>query len=92
MMRTTTGEHEAIPFPVVSYTLHPLKVLRGRHNLTQQMLADFTQLSLSTIERAERGLPLQVYARQQLCAYFGKSVEELGLAICYPKTRTRRDV
>ncbi len=56
-----------------------LRLARRRHNLTQQLLADFTQLGLSTIERAERGLPLRLDSCRRLCDYFGMSAEELGL-------------
>lgn len=58
---------------------HPLRLIRRRHNLTQQMLADLTALSKSTIERAERGEPLSIYSCQQLCDYFRKTPEQLGL-------------
>jgi transcriptional regulator with XRE-family HTH domain len=58
---------------------HPLAVLRTQHNLTQQMLADFAQLSKPTIQRAESGLPIRAQSRQMLCDYFGRSAQELGL-------------
>ena len=59
--------------------LHPLKLERIKRHLTQRMLADFTCLGLSTIERAEAGKPLSFYVHSQLCQFFGKSSSELGL-------------
>lgn len=58
---------------------HPLRSERRRRNLSQQMLADFAELSLSTIIRAERGQPISAHARQRICEYLGKSSVELGL-------------
>ena len=64
----------------MSEKMHPLKkARRDHHNLTQQQLADFTGLTRSTIERAERGEPVSLYTRQKLCAYFDKTAQELGL-------------
>ena len=62
-----------------AYTVHPLKVARIQRNLTQQMLADFTQVSLTTIQRAERGEATSIYTHQRLCDYFGMNSVELGL-------------
>jgi transcriptional regulator with XRE-family HTH domain len=59
--------------------IHPLKAARLKRNLTQQMLADFTCLSVPTIKRAEKGKPVRVDVRRQLCEYFGMTAEELGL-------------
>jgi len=59
--------------------LHPLKSAREKRNLTQQMLADFTQMSKATVNRAERGEPISAENRRRICEFFGKSSEELGL-------------
>ena len=56
-----------------------LRQARIRRNLTQQLLADFTQLGLSTIERAERGQRIRMDSCRRLCEFFGASAEELGL-------------
>jgi transcriptional regulator with XRE-family HTH domain/tetratricopeptide (TPR) repeat protein len=58
---------------------HPLKLERDQRNLSQQQLADFTELSRSTIQRAERGRPIRPDARERLCQFFGLSSTELGL-------------
>lgn len=62
--------------------MHPLRRARKTHNnrmLTQEKLADLTGLSKSTIERAERGEPVSGYTQQQLCSFFEKTAQELGL-------------
>ncbi len=59
--------------------IHPLKVARERHNLSQKQLADFTQLGLATIQRAERGKALRPDVRQRLSDYFDISSLDLGL-------------
>ncbi len=60
---------------------HPLRVARMNlpRPLTQQQLADFAEVSISTIERAERGGPISIDSIQRLCKYFGKDARELGL-------------
>lgn len=64
----------------------PLKIARLKLGYTQQMLADFTQLSVPTIKRAEAGCPLRPDTVHQLCQYFSSRYrrevlpEELGLA------------
>ena len=46
----------------------------------QQQLADFAEkLSLSTIERAERGEPIRVDNIERLCICLQKTPEQLGL-------------
>jgi DNA-binding XRE family transcriptional regulator len=65
--------------------IHPLRKARKRLGYTQEMLADFTQLSKSSIERAEASKPLSSVVIQSLCRFFteeyGRKVtpEELGL-------------
>ncbi|GHO78431.1 hypothetical protein KSD_62020 [Ktedonobacter sp. SOSP1-85] len=56
-----------------------LRLERMRKSWTQQQLADFAEVSLSTIERAERGEPIRVDSIQRICSCLNKSPEELGL-------------
>ncbi|GHO93851.1 hypothetical protein KSF_038990 [Reticulibacter mediterranei] len=69
-------------------SVHPLKLARMQRNLSQQMLADFTGLSTPTIKRIESGKPARVDVRRQLCEYFGKTSEELGL---YDRSEAARE-
>jgi transcriptional regulator with XRE-family HTH domain len=61
--------------------IHPLRTasLNLPRPLTQQQLADFASVSVSTIERAERGEPISIDSIQRICEYFGKGAGELGL-------------
>src|SRR5712691_10680507 len=61
--------------------MHPLRATRLNLSrpLTQQQLADFTELSLATIQRAERSISIGIDAQQRLCDYFNKTAQELGL-------------
>lgn len=56
-----------------------LRQARQYKGWSQQQLADFAVLSLSTIERAERGEPLRGDSIQRLCACLHKTPEQLGL-------------
>jgi transcriptional regulator with XRE-family HTH domain len=56
-----------------------LRAARQQRGWNQQQLADFAVLSLSTIERAERGASIRVDSIQRLCACLGKTPEQLGL-------------
>jgi transcriptional regulator with XRE-family HTH domain len=56
-----------------------LRTARQQRGWNQQQLADFAELSLSTIERAERGASIRVDSIQRLCACLGKTPEQLGL-------------
>jgi transcriptional regulator with XRE-family HTH domain len=56
-----------------------LRTARQQRGWNQQQLADFAELSLSTIERAERGESLRVDNIQRLCACLRKTPEQLGL-------------
>src|SRR5947209_3060426 len=59
---------------------HPLRQARLRKGWTQQELADFAQVSVTSIERAERGEPLRVDICSRICKCLGKEKpEELGL-------------
>src|SRR5216684_2576475 len=71
---------------------HPLRVARLSLSrpLTQQQLADFAEVSISTIERAERGDPIRVDCQQRICAYLNKTPQELGLQMI-GKRREKRD-
>src|SRR5947209_6232419 len=60
--------------------VHPLRQERLRKGWTQRQLADFAQVALSSVERAERWEPLRVDICQRLCQTLGKErPEELGL-------------
>ena len=56
-----------------------LRTARRYKGWNQQQLADFAELSLSTIERAERGKPIRVDSIQRLCSCLNKTPEQLGL-------------
>lgn len=56
-----------------------LRAARHHKGWNQQQLADFAGLSLSTVERAERGESMRVDSIQRLCACFQKTPEQLGL-------------
>ncbi len=56
-----------------------LRIERRKHGWSQQQLADFAEVSLSTVERAERGEPIRVDSIQRLCASLEKDPEHLGL-------------
>ncbi|MBV9689135.1 MAG: helix-turn-helix transcriptional regulator [Ktedonobacteraceae bacterium] len=60
--------------------VHPLRLERLKRSWTQQELADFAQVSLSSVERAEQGRPLRVDICRRLCDCLGKTKpQELGL-------------
>ena len=56
--------------------LHAARLQKG---WSQQQLADFAGLSLSTIERAERGEPIRADNMERLCTCLQKTPEQLGL-------------
>src|SRR5437588_1221199 len=60
---------------------HPLRLARMNlpRPLTQKQLADFAGVSVSTVERAERGEPISIDSIQRICEYLGKDARELGL-------------
>jgi DNA-binding Xre family transcriptional regulator len=58
---------------------HLLRTERLRRAWTQRQLADFAGISLSTVERSERGEPIRVDCIQRLCECLSKTSEELGL-------------
>ena len=63
-----------------------LRAERLRHGWTQQQLADFAGISLSTVERAEKGEFIRVDCIQRLCECLSKTSEELGLLKIDEKT------
>jgi transcriptional regulator with XRE-family HTH domain len=56
-----------------------LRAARLQNRWSQQQLADFAGVSLSTVERAERGEPSRVDNIERLCACLQKTPEQLGL-------------
>jgi len=56
-------------------TKHPLRMMRERHNLSIDALAEATNLSRRTILRAEQGYAIYPGSRGLLCAYFTKLEE-----------------
>ena len=56
-----------------------LRTERLRLGWTQRQLADFAAISLSTVERAEKGESIRVDCIQRLCECLFKTSEELGL-------------
>ena len=56
-----------------------LRQERLSKGLSQKQLADFAEVSLSTIERAEHGETIRVDCVQRICAYLNRSPEQLGL-------------
>ena len=58
---------------------HLLREARLRKGWSQQQLADFAGISVSTVERAERGEPLRIDSIQRLCECLDRTPEELGL-------------
>ncbi len=52
---------------------------RLRRGWTQKQLADFAGISLSTVERAEKGESIRVDCIQRLCECLSKTPEALGL-------------
>lgn len=61
------------------YVVHPLRVARVERGLTQDDLAQETDLGVSTIRRAEQWFPLNIKTQRILSNYFKKTPKELGL-------------
>jgi len=68
-----------------------LRAARRQRGWTQQQLADFAAISLSTIARAERGEPIRVDNIQRLCACLQKTSEQLGLVQTEDQDVKRRE-
>jgi tetratricopeptide (TPR) repeat protein len=58
-----------------------LQNARRQMGWTQQQLADFAELSLSTVERAERGEKIRMDSVRRLCICLQKKPVELGLSL-----------
>lgn len=56
-----------------------LRKERYRRGWSQKQLADFADVSLSTVERAERGESIRIDNIQRLCECLQKTSEQLGL-------------
>jgi tetratricopeptide (TPR) repeat protein len=72
--------------------VHPLRAARLNlpRPLTQQELADFTEVSLSTIERAERGKSIGIDSQKRICNYFNKTPQQLSLQ-CHDEREEREE-
>lgn len=68
---------------------HPLRQLRDALNMSIDDLAEATRVSARTIIRAEQWHGLYPGSRKQLCQFFQKSPEELGLL---PSQRPQKHV
>lgn len=69
-----------------------LRTARQHKGWSQQQLADFAELSPSTIERAERGEPIRVDSIQRLCTCLQKTPEQLGLLETAHEVDKRLDI
>ncbi len=56
-----------------------LRIARHEKGWTQQQLADFAEISLSTVERAERGESIRIDSIKRLCECLQKNPDQLGL-------------
>ncbi|EFH82477.1 helix-turn-helix domain-containing protein [Ktedonobacter racemifer] len=61
------------------HTNDALRTLRESLNLSMQEVAEGANVSFRTVLRAEQGYPLNPGSRQRLCAFYGKTADELGL-------------
>jgi transcriptional regulator with XRE-family HTH domain len=66
-----------------------LRTARQQQGWSQQQLADFAGVSLSTIERAERGEPIRVDNLERICSCLEKTPEQLGLIKGYEEVKRR---
>jgi len=69
-----------------------LRNARRKKGWSQQQLADFAGLSLSTIQRAERGKPIRIDSIQRLCECFQQTPEQLGLIKSNEKDQNSSEV
>ena len=67
--------------------VHPLRRARMQRAWTQQALADFAGVSLSTIEKAERGEALRVDCVKLICDTLDMTPQDLGLVCALPQRR-----
>jgi transcriptional regulator with XRE-family HTH domain len=70
--------------------LHPLTVAREARNLSQAQLAEEVKLGPRTIWAAEHQRPISAHSRRQLCRYFKKTAQELGLVSAESAARGRK--
>ena len=73
--------------------MHALKKARLDLGYTQTMLADFAQVSVPTIKRAEAGKPLRPDIVQLICQYFSsryhREIEPRELGLVYEEKMKR---
>ena len=67
-----------------------LQAARRQKGWSQQQLADFAEISPSTVGRAERGEPIRVDNIERLCACLQKTPEQLGLVNTGDQSVNRR--
>ncbi len=67
-----------------------LQAARRQKGWSQQQLADFTEISPSTVGRAERGEPIRVDNIERLCTCLQKTPEQLGLVHTGDQSVNRR--
>jgi transcriptional regulator with XRE-family HTH domain len=72
-MYITQGERQSLMKNIL------LRAARQQRRWNQQQLADFAGVSLSTVERAERGEPIRVDNLERLCACLQQTPDQLGL-------------
>lgn len=70
--------------------LHPLTAAREARNLSQAQLAEEVKLGPRTIWAAEHQRPISAHSRRQLCRYFKKTAQELGLVSAESAARNRK--
>ncbi|MGH2497495.1 MAG: hypothetical protein ACRDIV_22575 [Ktedonobacteraceae bacterium] len=70
--------------------LHPLTAAREARNLSQAQLAEEVRLGPRTIWAAEHQRPISAHSRRQLCRYFKKTAQELGLVSAESAARDRK--
>ncbi len=66
-----------------------LRTARQQQGWSQQQFADFADVSLSTVERAERGEPIRIDNLKRLCSCLQKTPEQLGLLEDYKEVKRR---
>jgi transcriptional regulator with XRE-family HTH domain len=74
----------------INEELHPLTVAREARNLSQAQLAEEVKLGPRTIWAAEHQRPISAHSRRQLCRYFKKTAQELGLVSAESAARARK--
>src|SRR5258708_39843814 len=67
-----------------------LQAARRQKGWSQQQLADFAEVSVSTVGRAERGEPIRVDNIERLCTCLQKTPEQLGLVNTGDQSVNRR--